>query len=666
MLSDQQLREAEAELELIKMEKELGLPPRITDGHNLEYSEPGAWSRFFFPDRLTRPFTIYQQEFWEWEMTVHSKARPRPRVECEPRGVGKSTNARALAVKQLATKNKKYVLYVSATDNQAQKHFNAIRSMLESDKLLKSYPHLFPQVQKHRPNIAKSWSSDRLVTKDDQVVEFISLLGNARGFTTEEGKRPDLIILDDIDEAEETPHMVKKKLNLLRYSIIPAKAENTLILFPQNLIHRDSICQQIRDQRADILSDRVFVGPFPLMKWYEAEQIEVEGDETGAKKWIITDGEVFDEALDIPYCEQLLNDGGRDSFDRECQQEVLKVGSDKDFREWDETVHLITYDEFREFWAKEGVNVWDQKRQRPIIPHNWNVGEGFDWGTTPEHPSAVVYCARPNETSVLSDSFFVFAETVLPIYPIPSHADIPLVSPGRVAEAIQATHKRWNVQESQIKLRLMSHEASAALNTMAVDLKPELKVFFGKWKPRRGSGVPQIQNLLEIDYTKNHPFRRCPTGHPHAGKPLKGCPRIFFLAPKKQGRLLLNALGKLSVAQPMDASGLARLRFEMPIYSHLNTGQDKIDDDAVDGLRGLMNVFGVQAKKPSTREELDKRISDKLNFNPEEAEVMTPAQDVSHQMAKQFALREMKKEGRPVDEFGDDVEYDWEDLSDGW
>jgi hypothetical protein len=565
----------------------------LAEKESLENAPDGKWCVHFFPSRFNRPFTGYQKDFHNWGDTIVRNERPRPRIECEPRGVGKSTNTRGLVVKLLAKKQKFYVLYVGATDGQAQKHFNAIKSMMEVDKLLDAYPHLKPQAQKHRPNVNKNWSSERLVTEAGQVVEFLSLLGNARGFTTEEGQRPDLIILDDIDDSDDSPYMVRKKLDILKYSVLPAKAENTLVIMPQNLIHRDSICQQIKDQRADILSDRIFVGAYPLMKWYEAEKVDVANDDSGAKRWVITAGEVFDEAISIEYCEQLLNDAGKDSFDRECQQEVFKVGADKDFREWNELYHIVTYSEFRTYWEQFNVNIWNEVTDHPIIPHNWNVGQGFDWGTTIGHPSAIASIARPNMNVPLSDSFFVFCETILPEYPLMSYDDVPLVSPGRVVNKLRSDMYRWGVSESQVKEKLMSHEASAALNTMAIDLKDDLKEYFSKWKAQKGSGVPQVQNLLEIDKSKPHPFRK----HPETGNDIMGCPRIFFLVPDDQGKLIVDSLGKLFVAQPINADGFARARFELPLYSQFNSGQNKTDDDFVDGFRGIMNVFGVVAQR---------------------------------------------------------------------
>jgi hypothetical protein len=108
-------------------------------------TRPGDWLRYFYPERFNRPFARYQEEFLQYMADMQPGLSERqPRVECEPRGVGKSTNGRGGVIYLLARKIKFYVLYVSATDNQAKKHFAAIRKMLENPKLLQYYPHLMP------------------------------------------------------------------------------------------------------------------------------------------------------------------------------------------------------------------------------------------------------------------------------------------------------------------------------------------------------------------------------------------------------------------------------------------------------------------------------------------------------------------------------------------
>jgi hypothetical protein len=573
------------------------------------------WAKHFLPSWFSRPFTEYQNEFWDWGWGIEPDEIYRPRVECEPRGVGKSTNAEAWVVSLVARKKRKMIGYVSLTEDKASKHFEGIKSMLESDAIQTAYPHCKPRIQKLR-DATQQWSREAIVLDSGAMIVPLTMLGSSRGWKSSEGSRFDVIVLDDIDALGQTPEYTKKLIEMLKGEILAAGNDKTVVLVPQNLIYRDSIVSQIHDQRADILSNRIFCGPYPLLKWYDAEKVDIPGDNTGAKEWVITRGEAFDPAIDISYAESLLNTYGKAMFDRECQQLVHQIEDDKDFREWDEVYHLVTYSEFRRTMEELGEWVWNEKRLRLQIPQRWNVGLGMDWGTTKGHPTGVAFVARPAESCPLHDSYFSFAEVIKPDYPIDAHETPEIVSPGRVAKAINAELKEWNVAESQIKMQLMSHEASAAMNTLIIDLPDEDKRFFNKWKAHKGSGVPQIQNVLEIDYTKKHPFRRYPSGHKIdgedvGGQPLIGSPRMFFLVEDGQGMLRADATGKLYVNGAKNAKGFARARFEIPIYNHKISGQKKIDDDYTDGLKGLMNRFGPRIGPLTQDERIERTLESK-------------------------------------------------------
>ena len=580
-----------------QIEKESNNPEK------LEAQGGAAWAKHFFPQTFTRDFTSYQKAFWEWGFDIQPDTYYRPRVECAPRGAGKSTTAETWLVALLARQRRKTIGYISGTDTLATRHFNGVKRKLENAELLKVYPHLKPQIQKYRSAFA-SWSQDRLVTEAGQVIIPITLQGSNRGFKSDDDIRFDCFIFDDIDSLGESPDVIAKNIDLLKSEILLAGYANTLNAVFQNLIHRDSIVTQIMDHRADMLSDRDFRGPYPLMKWYDAEKVDLPD---GGKRWVITAGEPYDPALPKEYCESILNQIGKDLFDREAQQEVYKVAEDKDFREWDEVYHIITRSEMRSGFEK--VKLKDENGF--FIPSRWHVGRGFDWGSTRGHPSVVAYVTRPDKTCPYDDSHFMFAEVVAPKFPFDPSLASEVVSPGRVAHAIKVREREFRIQPSQIEQSKMSHEASAAKNTLMLDLPPELTVFFNKWKAAKGSGVPQIQNMLEIDKTKEHPFRRYPEGHAHAGKPLMGRPRIYFVVANGQGELYADGDGKLRVRGATDSEGLARTRYEMPLYSHRNAGAKKIDDDAVDALRGLMSTFGVAADALTEQEQVVAAVPDK-------------------------------------------------------
>lgn len=627
------------------------LAEEASDPTKLEEAGGAAWAKHFYPQTFTRDFTSYQADFWKWGWGIQPDTYYRPRVECAPRGAGKSSSAETWIVSMLARKRRKTIGYVSGTDAKANQHFASIKRKLENTELLKTYPHLKPQVQKYR-NAFNSWSQDRLVTEAGQVIIPITLQGSNRGFKSEDDVRFDLIVIDDADSLGESPDVIAKNLDLLKSEILLAGYANTLIVVFQNLIHRDSIVSQIMDHRADILSDRDFRGPYPLMKWYDAEKIDLPD---GGKRWTITAGEPYDPALPVEYAESILNQIGKDLFDRESQQDVWKVAEDKDFREWDEVYHVITQSEMERGFEK--VQLRDANGF--FIPSRWHVGRGLDFGTTRGHPSACIYVTRPDKTCPFDESHFVFAEVVLPKFPFDPSIASEVVSPGRVAHAMKTREKQFRIRDAQIEQSKMSHEASAAKNTLMLDLPQELTTFFNKWKAAKGSGVPQIQNMLEVDKKKDHPFRRYPQGHPHAGMPLKGRPRIFFVVADGQGELFSDTDGKIRVRGATDSSGLARLRYEIPLYSHRNSGSKKIDDDGVDGLRGLMSTFGVHADALTDQEQIAAATPEKYSYESllaksPYASGLSPELELTYVYQRELAKRRAEAETQQMTTFGED------------
>lgn len=560
-----------------------------------------AWAQHYFPTYFTRPFTKYQTEFWEWGETIRSDAYERPRIECEPRGVGKSTGGEALAVRLLAKKVKKFVVIISRTEDKALQHFSSAKAMLQSPELTKDYPHLKPRVDKIRNQIT-GWKADYLVTADGRM--FMALtMESARGLKSELGVRPDLFLIDDIDLETDGPNVIAKNLNKLRTDIILAGdlEGTTLFIVLQNLIHRNSIVSKILDNTADILSDRVFCGPYKLLKWYDAVKVPIPGDTTGAMEWKITAGETYDDGIPLSYAESLLNKTGKRGFDRECQQEVDAIGEDVDFREWNEIYHISTWAEFKAGFHDAGAKNIVEGR----IPERWEVGKGLDAGTTPGHPTACAYFARPDQRYPFSDVHLGLGEVVLPKFPGEPNETAPLVSPGRIARALTEFERAMGLQESQIKQEKMSHEASAMLNTFLIDLPPEIQQTFSKWKAAKGSGVPQMQRLMEIDYTQPHPFRRYPKGHAQEGEKVMGRPRYILLCANGQGELYMDGEGVMRVRGPIDSRGYARARYEIPLYSQYNSGQNKKDDDYVDADRGLHSTFGLQSGAKTVQEKVE-------------------------------------------------------------
>ncbi len=638
----------DAVIEQLRLEAEAREREAAQPSETLEARGWEAWVRHYFGDYFSRPFTRYQREFWEWAWPIEAGKYYRPAVECEPRGVGKSTNAEAACVSWIARKRRRMIGYVSLDEDKAEQHFRAIKAMLETPSLARDYPHCRPSVQKIRSMVTQ-WSREAIVTASKAMVVPVTLRGSRRGWKSSTGARFDALILDDIDELGMSPDFRAKLLEMLKSEILAAGDDNTLVLMPQNLIHRDSVCAQILDHRADILSDRIFRGPYPLMMWYDAVK---ETLPDGARRWRITSGEPFDPAIPVEYAEKLLNKYGKATFDRECQQEVAKAEEDCDFREFDELYHVITWDEFAAYFEASGYRMRDPKTFKPRLPDRWHKGKGLDWGTTPGHPSACVFVTRPDKNSPLSDCHFVFGEVVLPEYPRDITEEAALVSPGRAARAIVDFEQAWGLTDRNFEMSLMSHEASAALSTFLIDLPDELRVVFSKWKAAKGSGVPQIQNLLEIDRSRPHPFRR----HPVTGEPLTGRPRQYFVVAPGQGEVFVDEAGALRVVGAKDGKGLARLRYEMPLYQHARTKQNKKDDDAIDGFRGLMARFGVASDPQTMGERISEAIPEPYRMDSLLAASptghLTPEQEMAYVFQRAIAEKKVKPRVKRWDEYG--------------
>lgn len=250
--------------------------------------------------------------FWEWESGIEPGERPAPFVGIWARGGAKSTSAELGTVDLGARGKRKYCLYVSGTQDQANDHVSNIATMLESDALARYVPEMGERRVGKYGN-AKGWRRNRLWTAHGFVVDAIGLDTAARGVKLEE-QRPDLIVLDDIDDSDDTPETTRKKIGAITKRLIPAGSADVAVLAIQNLIIPDGVFAQLADGRADWLSDRIVSGPIPALYSFTYTP---DGD-----GYRITGGEPSWEGQDLARCQEMLNGMGLVAFLTECQHEV--------------------------------------------------------------------------------------------------------------------------------------------------------------------------------------------------------------------------------------------------------------------------------------------------------------------------------------------------------
>lgn len=226
------------------------------------------------------------------------------------RGAAKSTTAE-LAVTRIGEKlSRRYVLYVSETQDQADKHVAAIAEFLGKvgvDRSLNKYGH------------SKGWRRNQLRAANRFNVEALGLDTAARGIKLDE-IRPDLIVLDDIDNQNDTPKATEKKARTLSSSVLPSGSPDCAILGVQNLILDGGIFSQLSDGSADFMRRREPVIMAPAVEGLEYESYV--DPETKQTLYRITAGTPTWEGQDLATCEMQINDWGLAAFLREAQHEV--------------------------------------------------------------------------------------------------------------------------------------------------------------------------------------------------------------------------------------------------------------------------------------------------------------------------------------------------------
>jgi len=279
-----------------------------------------VWFKTVTPDLAA--FAPFHEVTGEWLQHIEPGTRPRPEIDVWFRGSGKSTFAEH-GVAYLAERRKRtFSLYVSSTQDSAERHVQNIRSLFEriggavGQRLEDKYGH------------SRGWKKSMLRTASGFNIAALGLDVAMRGIKLEDF-RPDLIIFDDIDGRHDTSYITKKKTETITDDIIPAGSDDVAIWGVQNLIKPDGIFSKLADGRADFLQRRRVNGPVPAVRDLQTEKRragDVEGlevDDPDRHIEVITGGTPsWPDGKNLEDCQQEIIDQGWQSFDRENQHNV--------------------------------------------------------------------------------------------------------------------------------------------------------------------------------------------------------------------------------------------------------------------------------------------------------------------------------------------------------
>lgn len=278
---------------------------------------PLDWVLAIYRDIFSRPFGPQHIELFDWAWNVKQGVRANPFVAIWSRGFGKSTTAETVAVMLGAREQRKYLLYVSETQELADSHLLAIRGMIESPIMASYYP-TFAKPQISKEGNSRGWRHNRLYCGNGYVIDAIGLDTAKRGSRIMSA-RPDFMIFDDIDSKGDGPVITRKKIETITTSLLPAGSLDCTVCFVQNLIIETGVFAQLAQPTPPFLKNRILSGPFPALKNFSWSM-------NSAGK-VIIEGEPTWSSFDVSECQRIVEEIGLTAFRSEYQHEITNEGS---------------------------------------------------------------------------------------------------------------------------------------------------------------------------------------------------------------------------------------------------------------------------------------------------------------------------------------------------
>jgi len=278
---------------------------------------PLDWVLAIYRSIFSRPFGPQHVELFNWAWGVAAGVRSKPFVAVWSRGFGKSTTAETIAVMLGAREQRKYLLYVSETQELADSHLLAIRGMIESP-ILKAYYPTFASPKISKEGHSRGWRHNRLYCGNGYVIDAIGLDTAKRGSRIMDA-RPDFMIFDDIDAKGDSPVITRRKMDTITTSLLPAGSVDASAMFVQNMIIDTGVFAQLSQINPPFLKNRILSGPFPALRNFEWHM-----ESTGR---IVINGEPTWDSIGVVDCQRIVEEIGLTAFRSEYQHEITNEGS---------------------------------------------------------------------------------------------------------------------------------------------------------------------------------------------------------------------------------------------------------------------------------------------------------------------------------------------------
>lgn len=580
---------------------------------------------------------------WHWNMVMFKRAgldvsrMKDAYFAIWSRGHMKSTIARYIAIADACLSGIGYCLYVSGTKAKVRGHAISIETLLGSAKVAEYYPGL-SRVKRGQSGQSKGWQADFIYTEAGYVFHFISLDEGVAGANID-SVRPTLIIPDDVDDRDDSPLISENRLRVLTRAILPTRQKGTLVFWAQNYISRHSVLYAVDTGKQRFLTNRVKTRPIPAVIGLKTEIRTVDGIVCD----IIVAGTPTWAWYDLERCQQEINTIGLDSFLAECQHEVELDKSGLVLQEYDEEVHVITWEEFNAVYGLDSLN--------RDLPAHWKRYIANDWGSSGAeggHACVVPYIGvaghnGPYPGTAFLYNFQSFRRSVLTgevgrailEYVLAASQSDPRTyielgildratsDPGDALARATRSKVIDLLAGSNVALWHMSHEAKAVRDIYRM----VYGIPFQACNPGKDGGVEQLRHYLRVDYNQDHPFR--------PGK--RGLCRFFLIVEDDAQRRQPKGDPGMQLARQQ----LADWRWRPPTLTNkgfLDERPLKQDDDTGNGLMMIFTHFRLYATPLTATEQQQAAIHPSLRYdallaNSPFENGLTPEQELAHILA---------------------------------
>lgn len=267
------------------------------------------WVARFMADLNPGAAPWFHRHLWEHVWTPPTTT-PTPVLAVWFRGAAKSTITRRVAIGLGATRRRSFALWVSGTQDAADRHVTSATTNL-SHELLRVYPWL-TQRSETALKVTQGLRQSMVSVGNRFTLLGVGLNTRTRGVTIGE-QRPDLIVFDDLDERTDSPRVTQKKFRVLTEEVLPtAQHAGALVVGAQNLIHPTSVFTRL--VAGEALTNACVIGPVPMVRnpVFDGGRL-VAGEPT------------WPEVVPITAAQRAIDNWGIDAWWREGQHELTRT-----------------------------------------------------------------------------------------------------------------------------------------------------------------------------------------------------------------------------------------------------------------------------------------------------------------------------------------------------